>query len=696
MSRQYNNHGRDQINIENWGTVIVHRQSERSRNELNMLRAIKGNIASRLASSLHNDEFINVGKEVQPDQVKRPWDREIKIGVKAATEIPDDMTISQVFEAPEINGKLLILGQPGAGKTTTLLHLAKTLVEKAEEDSSYPIPILFNLSSWKDEKQSIRDWMVGELRSKYGVSSKWGQQWVMERIVLPLLDGLDEVAPGRQEICVKRINELLEGESAPLYTVVCSRITEYENYETPLHLGGAVYVQKLGNLQIEDYLTKLERSDLWQFVARNTTLLELVRTPFFLNIAVIIYPKGEAEQWQNFQIYTHQIQDFLDAYVERMLHRDLENYAYIKQSIPSNRQTHKWLTCLAKSMEQTHETEFLIEGMQYYMLPVNKQETYEIGSRLIAILGLWLLSGLSSVILYQNYMGWNYVAWGDLSSNHWSSNLLSVIFMVVIFGLPWGLFIGVFIPFKPEIKSVEILKFSWANFAKGTLHGFCDAPYKVYIGLYILTPFLVGQILVSLFNQLSKISAWITPDKLQWSAILDIAKEFLSSSLLSEILSFLAVTLTIWLVYGINVGIMCGFVPDSVKVKCQPNQGIRYSAINYLISVLIYILSTSIIVGSLSYCLVNQSVNGLINGLINGLALGLAISPFFALGTGGRASIQHLLLRLLLCRNNCIPWNYSRFLDYATERFFLQRVGGGYRFVNELLQKHFASMPGTR
>jgi hypothetical protein len=206
----------------------------------------------------------------------------------------------------------------------------------------------------------------------------------------------------------------------------------------------------------------------------------------------------------------------------------------------------------------------------------------------------------------------------------------------------------------------------------------------------------VGEILVSLFEQLSKILVWIKPDKLRWYAILDIVKEFLSSSLLSEILSFLTVTLMIWLVYGINVGIMRGFVPDSVKSKYQPNQGIRYSVINYLISVLIYTLSTSIIIGSLSYYLVDRSVNGLIHGLLGGLALGLTISPFFALGAGGRASIQHLLLRLLLYRNNCIPWNYSRFLDYATERFFLQRVGGGYRFVNELLQKHFASMPGTR
>jgi hypothetical protein len=38
-----------------------------------------------------------------------------------------------------------------------------------------------------------------------------------------------------------------------------------------------------------------------------------------------------------------------------------------------------------------------------------------------------------------------------------------------------------------------------------------------------------------------------------------------------------------------------------------------------------------------------------------------------------------------------IPWNYARFLDYATERIFLQKVGG-YIFIHRLLLEHFAQM----
>ena len=73
--------------------------------------------------------------------------------------------------------------------------------------------------------------------------------------------------------------------------------------------------------------------------------------------------------------------------------------------------------------------------------------------------------------------------------------------------------------------------------------------------------------------------------------------------------------------------------------------------------------------------------------------LGTGIGLLFGLfSTAGIACIQHFTLRLLLYYNGCIPWNYARFLNYATERIFLQKVGGGYIFIHRLLLEHFAQM----
>lgn len=71
--------------------------------------------------------------------------------------------------------------------------------------------------------------------------------------------------------------------------------------------------------------------------------------------------------------------------------------------------------------------------------------------------------------------------------------------------------------------------------------------------------------------------------------------------------------------------------------------------------------------------------------LISGFILGLA---YF----GGRAVIEHYTLRFILSFKGDIPWNFVRFLDYAAERVFLRKIGGGYIFIHRMLMEHFAKL----
>ena len=84
-------------------------------------------------------------------------------------------------------------------------------------------------------------------------------------------------------------------------------------------------------------------------------------------------------------------------------------------------------------------------------------------------------------------------------------------------------------------------------------------------------------------------------------------------------------------------------------------------------------------------------VGGLGGGLVGGLVVGL-FGVLWGIEKGGGFFIQHWLLRLLLWRKGFAPLRYVRFLDYATERVFLRKVGGGYIFIHRMLMEHFASL----
>ncbi len=121
------------------------------------------------------------------------------------------------------------------------------------------------------------------------------------------------------------------------------------------------------------------------------------------------------------------------------------------------------------------------------------------------------------------------------------------------------------------------------------------------------------------------------------------------------------------------------------EIRVTPNQGIWRSALNARK----YAVISGLIVGLITGLYFCRLSGGLITGLLlGGLNGGLIGGLFF----GGRACIQHFTLRVILCLSGSIPRNYAQFLNYTTERMFLQRVGGHYRFIHELLQKHFAEL----
>jgi hypothetical protein len=188
MEQENINQGRDQFVINQPHQVIFVPPPATTRDPVleTLLGVVQHEVKERLAQSLHRvarNTLLNLGKALEPDRVCSQWAMKMSVQARPPQMLPAEMTIAQVFELPEVERKLLILGEPGSGKTTTLLELAHFLLEQAWADPDAPIPVLVNLSSWKDPQQPIFDWWVGELKSKYGLRPELG------RLTLPQKSG---------------------------------------------------------------------------------------------------------------------------------------------------------------------------------------------------------------------------------------------------------------------------------------------------------------------------------------------------------------------------------------------------------------------------------------------------------------------------------------------------------------------------
>ena len=235
----------------------------------------------------------------------------IKRNNQQTTQLKPTQKIIEFFDRIDIQGKLLILGEPGAGKTTELLGLTQDLIQRAINDENAPIPIIFELSSWKND-QPIRDWLIEKLTEIYkAIPNEVAEKWIDNQQLIPLLDGLDELGLERQNKCIIAINQFLEKNSFQPGLVVCCRREEYEQAQNKLEqLNGAIYLQSLSDEQIQQYLNSLKRSYIWNENIRDESeLLELCRKALFLTMSVVAY-QGKTIKNSS---------ELFEAYIEKQL-----------------------------------------------------------------------------------------------------------------------------------------------------------------------------------------------------------------------------------------------------------------------------------------------------------------------------------------------------------------------------------------
>ncbi|MEL7331782.1 MAG: NACHT domain-containing protein, partial [Cyanobacteria bacterium J06560_2] len=266
------------------GAEQVEQQAAYLRKQL--LQQMKTDVALRLEDSLHNLVRVDLEQEEQRHQVGRkkeslvkaerkkfqPFKNLINRGLAVFRNNQDIEPVApaektyNIFHRLDIGGRLLILGEPGAGKTTELLTVAQRLVDAAVEDSDKPVPLIFELSSWTPNAE-ILTWLGLQLQQSYGVSQKLAEplvhEWVQKNRLLLLLDGLDELGQRKQIACIEALEDFL-AQYPTLSSIVCCRREEYEQAEKQLkQLNGAVYLQSIESPQIQQYLKDLGQKQLW-------------------------------------------------------------------------------------------------------------------------------------------------------------------------------------------------------------------------------------------------------------------------------------------------------------------------------------------------------------------------------------------------------------------------------------------------
>lgn len=208
--------------------------------------------------------------------------------------------------------RLVILGRAGAGKTV-LAH--RLILDLLDSDSTIgPVPVLLSLGGWNPASTDLQSFVIRHLLRDFGflngknpvTGETQGEVLVTESLILPVLDGFDEIPHHHQRAAIRQIS----GSDSPL--VVTSRPQEYREAAHTVRAVGraaAIEIQDIAPEEAHRYLrlsTSKPRSREWDAVFDRLraqpdqtacqNLARLLNTPLMVTLTRATYNDTAARQ----------------------------------------------------------------------------------------------------------------------------------------------------------------------------------------------------------------------------------------------------------------------------------------------------------------------------------------------------------------------------------------------------------------
>jgi len=206
--------------------------------------------------------------------------------------------------------RMVITGAGGSGKTVLAVKLILGLLDGRAADDPVPVRVsAASLDTSRPPGTAVADWLIEHLRQAYRLSEAAARQLVAARMILPVLDGLDEMdaveAPGyasRAGQAIRACNAYLDGGEKAAMVLTC-RISPYEALEQArvwVRDAARIQLSPVGAAAARRFLTgRADDQGRWRPVLDKVRrpgshpLARALSTPWRLTLAAAVYDQRD-------------------------------------------------------------------------------------------------------------------------------------------------------------------------------------------------------------------------------------------------------------------------------------------------------------------------------------------------------------------------------------------------------------------
>jgi hypothetical protein len=335
----------------------------------------------RHGTEASDDRRLELAASDLSEAVRRTWSREavhrgltsplpIAVGIRAADPrisahpaqwatprqpVSETGTVALTGTAADLatlysrvaSGRLVIIGAPGGGKTGAAVLLLLSMFDPPRAD--HRVPVWFPLGSWDASTTTVAQWMADQLVSTYGTPPAAAEALVISGRILPVLDGLDEIAEDSRNAAMAGLDDL---GTTPL--VLTCRTEEYRAAiaDGILAAAAVVEVAPVDPVTAAAYLSESGTSDARRWDAVRAAVnapepnacQEALRSPLMLSLARFVYraPASDPAELTTYPTADDVEDRLLDGLIPALYGRDATD--------TTAADAHRWLSFFAEQL----------------------------------------------------------------------------------------------------------------------------------------------------------------------------------------------------------------------------------------------------------------------------------------------------------------------------------------------------------
>lgn len=258
--------------------------------------------------------------------------------------------------------RMVLLGDPGAGKTTAAATIA---YHYCRESNIIPIIVHLRYVQTNDDLTSIILQKIFE-HTNIELDAAFVEKLLQEGSFLIVYDGLDEVFPRSRKKTLYNIQRALALYRKNLFLITCRKTHDPMQY-IPL---AAFELQGLTLQQIKMVLFQSGAEELYHLLKSDAHLQTICSNPLLLKLALETYSRSSEHSLNECELFS--------AYIDEMLYARLGENTSHKLAVPNIRSTLMSMALTSRFDEKQLTYELMSESLNHHVGNKNAAFAYEV------------------------------------------------------------------------------------------------------------------------------------------------------------------------------------------------------------------------------------------------------------------------------------------------------------------------------